>query len=191
MTAPQNRFADVTIPGDGFILRSPSVDDVEVVTAACQDLVTQRWLPLPVPYRESDARSFLAEIVPEQHRSGSGIVRVVEVEGRVAGVIDLKKTDWLAQGTDIGYWIGPDYRGHGLAGRATELFSRWALLEQRMERVQLWAADGNIASQRAAERAGFTREGVARSSGYIHAGRVDLVLYSRIRGDLDDRATAS
>lgn len=103
----------------------------------------------------------------------------------MGGVIDLKKTDWRAQVTEIGYWVAPTHRGHGLAGRATELLSRWAMGDQGMERVEITAAAGNTASQRAAERAGFAREGLCRSAGYIHAGRVDLVLYARIRADLD------
>ena len=29
------------------------------------------------------------------HTSGAGLVRRIEIAGRVCGVIDLKKTDWL------------------------------------------------------------------------------------------------
>ncbi|MDQ2850300.1 MAG: GNAT family N-acetyltransferase [Actinomycetota bacterium] len=185
MTTPRDVFDDATITGDGFELRVPSAGDVDAITAACQDLVTQRWLPIPVPYEREHALSFVTDIAPEQRRSGSGLVRVIEVAGQVAGIIDLKKTDWRAQVTEIGYWVGPAHRGHGLAGRATERLSRWAIEQQGMERVEITAASGNVASQRAAERAGFTREGLCRSAGYIHAGRIDLVLYARIRDDLD------
>ena len=46
------------------------------------------------------------------------------------------------------------------------------------------AATGNAASRRVTEKAGFRAEGVARSAGYVHGGRVDLVIYSLVRSDL-------
>jgi RimJ/RimL family protein N-acetyltransferase len=51
-------------------------------------------------------------------------------------------------------------------------------------RVELRIATGNAASRRVAEKAGFRVEGVARSAGYVHEGRVDLVVYSLVRSDL-------
>ncbi|GLY97984.1 GNAT family protein [Actinoplanes sp. NBRC 103695] len=53
------------------------------------------------------------------------------------------------------------------------------------ERVELRIAPGDTASQRLAAKAGFVREGVARNAGFIHGGRVDLVIHSLVRADLD------
>ena len=64
------------------------------------------------------------------------------------------------------------------------MLAQWVLREQGLERVELRAAPGNIGSQRAAERAGFTREGVLRNAGHVHEGRVDLIVYSLVRADL-------
>lgn len=108
----------------------------------------------------------------------------IEVGARLHGCIDLKKTQWAAGTTEIGYWVAPWGRGAGLAGRAASVLARWALLELGLERVEIRAAGGNIASQRAAESAGFTREGLLRNAGHTHAGRVDLVVHSLVRADL-------
>ncbi len=59
-----------------------------------------------------------------------------------------------------------------------------ALVEHGLERVVVRAGTGNGASQRAAESAGFVREGVARNAGRTHAGRIDLVVYSLVTTDL-------
>ena len=45
--------------------------------------------------------------------------------------------------------------------------------------MELKAATGNRASQRTALKAGLQREGIMRNAGFIHTGRVDLVLFSR------------
>ena len=94
------------------------------------------------------------------------------------------RTDWRARSSEIGYWVAPWARGHGLAAEAVEAVARWLLLEQRFERMVQGAATGNRASQRVAEKSGMTREGVARNAGFTNAGRVDLVVFSFVSADL-------
>ena len=86
---------------------------------------------------------------------------------------------------EIGYWVAPWARGDGLAVEAVQAIARW-LLEQGFERMVLRAAPGNAASLRMAEKAAFTREGVARNAGLTNSGRVDLVVFSLIRTDLEE-----
>ena len=103
----------------------------------------------------------------------------------------LKRTDWRGRTSEISYWVTPWGRGEGLAVEAVQAIGRWLLWEQGFERLALRAAPGNVASQRVAEKAGFTREGVARSAGFTNDGRVDLVVFSLIRADLDERFTGA
>lgn len=176
--------AETMLRGDGFVLRPLHEDDANDVLLAASDELTQQWLPLPRPYTLDAARAFVSEFAPAMLESGLGIVRAIDVDGRLAGCIDLKHTDWRARTTEVGYWVAPWGRGLGLAGRATRVLAEWALLERGLERVELRAATGNVASQRAAEAAGFVREGVLRSAGFTHDGRVDLVAYSLVCSDL-------
>jgi RimJ/RimL family protein N-acetyltransferase len=177
-------FAQEVLPGDGLELRALGSDDIDDIACACQDELIQKWLPLPRPYTREAARAFVRDIAPHQHTAGHGIVRAIDVGGRLGGVIDLKKTDWAARVTEIGYWVAPWARGHCLAGRASRVLANWALTTQGMERVAIHAATENIASHRAALSAGFTREGIARAAGFTHDGRVDLVVFGKIKADL-------
>lgn len=185
MSDGTRRFPTVTLEGDGLVLRPLETRDLDDVTRACQDATTLEWLPLPRPYQHEHAQAFVDVIAREAQQSGRGVVFAIEVDGRLHGCIDLKETDWRAGTTEIGYWVAPWGRGRGLAGRATRVLARWALCAQGLQRVVVHAATGNVASQRSAEWAGFVREGVARNAGYVHAGRVDLVVYSLVRSDLD------
>ena len=74
----------------------------------------------------------------------------------------------------VGYWVLAEGRGKGRATRAVRLLASWALPELRLRRLQLRTDPANVASQRVAERAGFTREGA----------RADAVVYSLLPQDV-------
>ncbi|BBH66046.1 N-acetyltransferase [Actinoplanes sp. OR16] len=169
---------------DRLVLRPLRESDAPDVVAGACDPVTQQWLPLPRPYTIEHARAFVNRLAPGLHAIGHGVVRAIEVDGAFAGVIDLKRTDWVARVTEMGYWAMPEFRGRGVMTEATVALSRWALGDAGFERVELRIAPGNIASNRVAIKSGFTREGVARSAGYVHGNRLDLVIYSKIIQDL-------
>jgi RimJ/RimL family protein N-acetyltransferase len=79
----------------------------------------------------------------------------------------------------VGYWLLEDSRGKGRATRAVRLMASWALPEMRLGRLQLQTDPDNVASQRVAERAGFTREGVFRAyNGRRDGTRADAYVYS-------------
>lgn len=181
---PTSTFDDVRLQDGPLALRAPHPADVPAIVRACRDPLTQQWLPLPDPYDETHALGFVTEFARAVRRSGDGIVRAIEWHGEFAGMIDLKKTDWRGKTTEIGYWVSPDERGQGLAGKAARLLGDWAMRDYGMERVEIRSATGNLGSQRAALAAGFREEGVLRSAGYIHSGRVDLIVFGKVRADL-------
>ena len=82
------------------------------------------------------------------------------------------------------YWLLPEARGSSWAAEALQLVSDWAFESLGIQRVGLLVDLDNLASQRTAEKAGFTREGVLR--GYEHLprrGRVDVWSFSRLASD--------
>jgi RimJ/RimL family protein N-acetyltransferase len=78
----------------------------------------------------------------------------------------------------------PDARGRGIASRAVRLMARWAFDELGIARLEMTCAPDNPASQRVAERCGFTREGVMRSHMPFKGGRRDTVVFSLLPGEL-------
>ncbi|MEO6143153.1 MAG: GNAT family protein [Dermatophilaceae bacterium] len=181
-------FPETTLSAGDLILRPLSEADADDVADACQDAETLRWLPLPRPYTRANAEWFIATFGPTQRESGAGIVFAIESDGRLAGAIDLKHVNWASKVAEVGFWVAPWARGRGVASQATRALSLWAIRDHGFERVELFAATGNSASQRTAEKAGFVREGVARNAGYVHDGRVDMVLFSLVPDDLETSA---
>lgn len=160
------------------MLRPLQETDIQAVAAACNDEQIQRWLPLPSPYTLAHAEDWCLRLSHELREQGDGLhLAMASPDGTFVGCISLKKTDWRAQVTEIGYWTAPQHRSSGNTTAATAYLARWALANG-MERVELTAATGNRASQRVAEKAGFRFEGVMRNAGFVHGGRVDLCLYA-------------
>jgi RimJ/RimL family protein N-acetyltransferase len=171
-------FPALTVSLPALILRPFTRDDAPDVARACNDEELQRWLPLPHPYTEQVALDWCTRQSHELREAGDGLpLAMATHDGRLIGSVSLKKTDWRSQVTEVGYWTAPWHRGSGYASAATAFLARWAL-DSGMERVELTAAAGNLASQRVAEKAGFRLEGIMRNAGFTHHGRVDLCLYA-------------
>ena len=180
---------------DDLVFRPFGKDDTEPLVIGCNDPELQRWLPLPFPYTRELASAWVTTEAERRRVEGEGLhLAIADAADQFLGNVSLKKTHWRHGHTEVGYWVMPAARGRGIATAAAGTLSRWALQQERIFRVELTAAPGDIASQRVAEKAGFSFEGIARSGGIIHSGRTDLKIYSLIRADLDrgvQRATNS
>ncbi len=174
---------------DGVVSLRPwgEPDDVAAITAACNDRAIAEFLDqIPSPYTEEDARAYI-EICRIGWRQGSPTNFAIVEAGPAVGAIGVRWLDGLDAGTaEVGYWMAPDARGRGLCSRALRLVSRWVLEEARAPRLQLRADEQNLASNKVAQNAGFTREGVLRSSRYNARldRRVDFVMYSLLPNEL-------
>ncbi|WP_431966055.1 GNAT family N-acetyltransferase [Actinacidiphila sp. bgisy160] len=181
-----NVFPDTVLRTERLLLRPFTPDDAHDTWASCADPETQRWLPLPRPYTRKDATAWCTTGSHALRESGDGIHFAVAGpdDGRLLGTVGLKRTDWRVRTSEAGYWVAPWVRGRGVATEATRALAAWLLSDQGFQRLELRAATGNIASQRVAVKAGLRREGVLRNAGFVHTGRVDLVVFSLVPGDL-------
>jgi RimJ/RimL family protein N-acetyltransferase len=164
-----------------LFLRPHAAADVPHLAATCADPLTQAQAGVPRGYTEAHALAYIGHSERMRTR-GAGVAWTGEVSetGRYAVNVDLRDLDWDNRTAEVGYMTAPWARGHGYAGEAVTAIARWMFEQQGFARIQLRAAVANAASQRVAEKAGFAREGVARSS----LGGEDLVVYSLIPSDL-------
>jgi RimJ/RimL family protein N-acetyltransferase len=128
----------------------------------------------------------IAQTIERAARSwadGTWAVFLIEVSGEVVGGANLGFYE--EEIAEVSYYLGVRARGRGYATRAVRLLARWAFEENGVERLVLRVDPPNVASIRVAERVGFTREGIARSSHARPDGsRIDLVVFSLLPGEL-------
>jgi RimJ/RimL family protein N-acetyltransferase len=171
---------------DGEVtLRLPADTDVDAVVDACRDPEIPRWTQVPDEYRESDARKWLESA--ERRRDDGAELHLVIVdagEGRLLGAIGFAGIDWEDRRGSIGYWIAAHARRRGVATRAVTVLARWGFDELGFGRIEIKTEPGNAISQRVAQGAGFTREGVLRSHALIKGRRRDMAVFSLLPGDM-------
>jgi RimJ/RimL family protein N-acetyltransferase len=167
----------------GIILRDWRLDDAPAVAAACADPEIARWLPLvPVPYTHDDAVTYIRSCLDsEDSRKPFAIVDPDTDE--LLGAIDMGVNGWRTG--RIGYWVAPAARGRGVCTAALRVLSRWAFEELGLGRLELMTDPDNIASQRVAEKAGYTSEALLRSViQYRDGSRADALMFSLLPGEL-------
>jgi RimJ/RimL family protein N-acetyltransferase len=90
------------------------------------------------------------------------VTRTIVADGQVAGNI----ASWEESGKrKIGYWVGRQYWGHGIATRALALF----LAEINQRPLYAHVVTHNIASMRVLEKCGF-RQVALNEPGYVSSG---------------------
>ena len=169
---------------DGVVaLRPWRLDDVPALVATCNDPSLTRWLPnMPSPYTEAAGREFI-QSQPARNVEGSGNVGIFDAQtGELLGGCGFGAKP--SERFEFGYWVASAHRGRGIAPRALRLIAHWVAENTGAGRLQLHADVENIASQRVAEKAGFTREGVQRRWIDVRGERRDMVSYSLLPDEL-------
>ena len=138
-----------------------SEDDLPIFFEHQRDPVANRMAAFPP--RERDAfMTHWGSIL----RDASGVVRTIELDGVVAGNVVLFGFEGRRE---VGYWIGREFWGRGVATRALSAFT------QEVEERPIYAgvAETNVASIRVLEKCGFT---AIETSDEEHVGEVLLRL---------------
>jgi RimJ/RimL family protein N-acetyltransferase len=194
MRSVRRRFATgprrIVLPGDPLIdgdtaLRAWRDSDLDPLVTACQDPEISRWTRVPYPYGPADARAYLLQRHDSLHAGIAAPFAIVSAADRdfLLGSISLMRFSWQHGRAEVGYWLAGPARGQGHASRAVRLVSAWGFRSLGLHRIDLLAATGNPASQRVAERCGFTREAVLRSYLQAKEGRQDMVAFGLLAND--------
>jgi RimJ/RimL family protein N-acetyltransferase len=181
----------IVLPGEPLVdgqtaLRAWRDSDLDSLVAACQDPEISRWTRVPYPYGPSDARNYLLQRHDALHAGASAPFAIVRADDRdhLLGSISLMRFSWKNARAEVGYWLSGEARGEGHMTRAVRLITDWGFVHLSLHRIDLLAATGNPASQRVAERCGFTCEAVLRSYMVNKDGRDDMVAFGLLVTDV-------
>ena len=101
-------------------------------------------------------------------------------KGELAGGIRYHEIDLVNRSTELGYWVGENFEGKGLAIKACRAFIDHAFSALSLNRIVISCGMENHKSRAIPEKLGFIEEGIARQSEWLHDRFVDMVIYSML-----------
>jgi ribosomal-protein-serine acetyltransferase len=149
-----------------------TVDDA--IRASLPDL--NQWLPWArMDYSSTDTHAFLREsmLAWREDRAWDYSIRTKEDPTRHVGNVSFWTVSKLGKILEIGYWVRSDETGRGICTEAVERILQEAFDTLGYHKAVLRIAVGNDASDRVAQKLGFTREGVLREELLIRGNWVD------------------
>ena len=169
------------IVGEKCRLRPWRLGDRDALVAIAND--REIWMNLtgafPHPYTTEDGEEWLARC---QEAPFSERCLAIEIAGRLAGGAGYTVgEDVSAHIATIGYWLGEEFWGRGIATEAARLLTDHAFNEDGITRCQANVFGWNPASGRVLEKAGYTFEGLLRSGILKDERYTDLLMYGRLR----------
>ena len=132
----------------------------------------------PHPYTDRDARNWLEIVVDADPETNFAIVVGGEAVGGVGYTLQY---DVDRRSAEIGYWLGEEFWGRGIATEALIAVTDHAFASHDLCRVFANVFEWNPASARVLEKAGYTFEGRLRKSVTKEGQTIDQLMYAMIR----------
>jgi RimJ/RimL family protein N-acetyltransferase len=128
----------------------------------------------PHPYTAGDASLWLKAATSQS----TEIAFAIAVEGQAVGGIGVEpQKDVYHRSAEIGFWLGEQYWGRGIATEAVRAFTEYVFDTFDVCRIFARVFEWNPASGRVLEKCGYTLEGRLRKSVTKDGRTIDEMIY--------------
>lgn len=168
------------IKAQGFTLREWRTGDVAALQHHADNSKIYDYLLdiFPHPYTMENA----VEWVDMMLNQDPLLVFVIDIGDELAGVVGITmRVDVYRKAPLIGYWLGEAYWGRGIMTQAVRLVVGYAFANLDITRLQAGIFSTNPASMRVLEKAGFVKEGIARSAIFKNGMVLDEHCYGLVK----------
>ena len=149
----------------------------------CNRLFLREWLPwLDLVRTVDDSRHFI-ESAESMATSNSAPTFAIIHAGTLCGVTGFHSVNKAHCTGSIGYWLGQDHTGRGIATTAVRQLITIGFKECGLNRIEIRCAVNNRQSRALPERLGFIHEGTLRQSERLYGRFMDQALYSLLTSD--------
>lgn len=165
----------------------------ELIPSDVADLVLQAdsralWRNMthlfPHPYTYEDGIEWIDRCMQDDPPTSLAIT----TRGAFAGVCGVSLGSGVGdRAARIGYWLGEEFWGRGLATQALAALLRYVWDTFPIERLQAEVFAWNPASARVLEKNGFQLEGTRRKAIHKDGELIDEWVYSLLRSDMEPR----
>lgn len=165
------------LSGSKVGLRARHEDDIPVLQAELGDDVVTHSRANGRPWRPITPGSKHSQFVVDDTERGLVPFSAVELDGgTLVGTAVLFDIDNHSRSAHIGLGLLPSSRGKGYGTDVVAVLCHYGFVVRGLQRLQIETLSDNAAMLRSAERNGFVREGVLRSSTWVMGEYLDEVL---------------
>ncbi|MEU9983125.1 GNAT family protein [Streptomyces sp. NPDC050856] len=158
-------------------LRARHEEDIPVLRAELYDDVVNSARSESRPWRPITPGSKDSRLVVDDEEQGHVPFSVVELDGgTLVGTAVLWNIDNHNRSAHIGLGLLPSSRGKGYGTDVVAVLCHYGFVVRGLRRLQIETLSDNTAMLRSAERNGFVREGVLRSSAWVMGEFLDEVV---------------
>lgn len=122
------------------------------------------------------------------YQQGKEVSFVILANDVVVGRIGLHHINNQNKCASIGYWLAKNETGKGTITKACKALISYGFQELELQRIEIKAAVENVRSQAIPEKLNFTKEGILRQAELVNNKFLDLVLYSMIKTEWEEKS---
>jgi RimJ/RimL family protein N-acetyltransferase len=141
-------------------LRELSMDDATIIVNLMDYEIAKNLYQVPYPYRIEDALNFIKSSY-DDFKLHKAITFAIDYKYKsillLAGTIGIKDIDYVNKKADIGYWIGKQYQGKGIATQCVKLVVKYAFDALELEEILAYVFPDNNSSIKVLEKNGFKK----------------------------------
>ncbi|KAF7591701.1 hypothetical protein BBP40_001214 [Aspergillus hancockii] len=173
---------------NNYLIRPYHIGDIEAIAKEANNPQIARWLrnQFPQPYSLEEAKNWVSIANSSSPTLNFAICR--QEDNVLVGSIGLTpKGDVYYRTMEIGYWLGQDHWGKGIATQALSALTRWAFENfGHILRLEAEIYEGNEASQRVLVKAGYELEGRRRKAAEKNGVVLDVLMFATFRPEVAD-----
>lgn len=174
-------FSDITVHTQRCTLRSWCMDDASRLSsiANTRDISWNTSYKFPYPFDSQAAQRFIMFNTTD---TGNGTWQfAVQLDGTlVGGCGAIRGTDVQSHTAIIGYWLGVEYWGQGIATEILGALVTYMHDETDIEQLSATGYGWNPASERVLIKNGFIKEGVRKGVVKKWDKTTDLWIYGKL-----------
>jgi RimJ/RimL family protein N-acetyltransferase len=168
-----------------YFIRSFKLSDVKSMAKYANNYNIYKRLRdhFPNPYTEKEAKEWLKYVLSQVPETNFAIATNEELIGSIGFTFQQDVNRYSAE---IGYWLAEPFWGKGIANEALSKLTRFAFSKFELNRIFAGVFEGNTASIRVLEKAGYKFEARHRKAVFKEGIFLDYFVYSVLKEELTD-----
>jgi RimJ/RimL family protein N-acetyltransferase len=160
-------------------LREYCSADRERLVGLANDEEVSRYMvhTFPCPYTDADAEWWIST----GSKQPGAHTRVIEYQGVFVGGVGISlQGGWRDHLGEIGYWVGKEYWGKGIASAALRQMTDYGFADLQLKKLYAGVLAPNTPSMRVLAKCGYELEGVLKLEVRKHGRYFDIHQFARV-----------